>query len=776
MLSNQPFVPHGSHWGSFSARDDRGRIEIVPSPIDPDPSPLLQAYAEAVHHPTRIGQPHIREGWLARRGESRGERGGEKFVPVPWDEALALVAAELDTTRSEYGNEAIFGGSYGWSSAGRFHHARSQLHRFLNSVGGFTDQTQNYSYAAAITFLPHVIGSIEAVQGPVSSLDGIAEHTRLMLCFGGISPGNMQVEAGGHGMHTGYEWLRRCARAGMRLVNISPVSHELPEGIEAEWIPIRPGTDTAVMLAMAYVLLSEGRHDTGFLNTHCVGAPEIERYLDGRADGVTKGPRWAEAISGVPASTIAELARGLVSTRSFITGSWSLQRADRGEQPLWAIIALAAFVGQIGMLGGGFAFGLWSINGMGNARRPISSPRLPVGTNPTRSFIPVARVSDMLLDPGGSYRFNGTERIFPRIEVIYWCGGNPFHHHQDINRLVSAFKRPRTVVVQDIWWTATARHADIVLPATTTFERNDIGGSARDRFLIAMKQTTAPVGQSRDDFEIFRELSQRMDAGEAFDEGRSEMGWLRHIYGEVRNNAGKAGIDISDFDAFWEKGSAEIPPPEKPFTLFEAFRRDPEAAALATPSGKIELFSERIAGFGLDDIGGHAEWVPPAEWLGAAQPGELHLISLQPRTRLHSQLDIGSVSVASKIGGREPIWMNPTDVARRGLRDGDVVRVHNRRGEVLAGVLATDRVMPGVAILATGAWYDPERPGMAGTLDKHGNSNVLTFDRGSSQLTQAPSPQSCLVRVERFDRVAPDLSVLDTPSLASARTHEGDQP
>src|SRR5690606_21233963 len=168
--------------------------------------------------------------------------------------------------------------------------------------------------------------------------------------------------------------------------------------------------------------------------------------------------------------------------------------------------------------------------GMGAPRRRIPTVGLSAGRNPTGSFIPVARIADMLLEPGGTYEFNGETRTYPDTKIVYWCGGNPFHHHQDLNRLVEAFRRPDTVIVHEPWWTATARHADIVLPATTSLERNDIGSSPRDRFVMAMKQAVPPLGEARHDHDIFADLAGRLGFREAFTEGRTEMEWLRHLY------------------------------------------------------------------------------------------------------------------------------------------------------------------------------------------------------------------------------------------------------
>lgn len=765
-------VFHGSHWGAFTADVKDGRVVgVTPAKQDPDPSQILEAMPEMMYGETRIGAPYVRQS-VARKGAGASPelRGAEPFVAVSWEEALDLVAAELNRVKAAHGNEAIFAGSYGWSSAGRFHHAKTQMQRFMNRFGGFTGQLHNYSYAAALAVLPHILGTAEAAAGPISDWDAILAETKLMVCFGGMPLKNSQVDSGGGGAHRTRDFLKEAEAKGIRFVNISPIREDLAGVSNQEWIQIRPGTDTAMILAMAHVLFAEGKADLAFLERYCVGGDKFRAYVMGEDDGQAKTPEWAAEITGVPADTIRLLATAAVETRSFFNMAWGLQRADHGEQPYWALISLAAAVGQIGLMGGGLAFGIGGVGAMGAPRVRTPSPTLPAGVNRTDSWIPVARVADMLLHPGETYDFNGEERTYPDTRFVYWCGGNPFHHHQDLNRLVEAWRRPETVVVQDIYWTATARHADIVLPATTTLERNDIGSGSRDPYILAMHRAAAPVGQSRSDHDIFTELADRMGFKEDFTEGRTEMEWLEHMWNVSRQLASRKGVEMPGFQEFWETGHFKVPKPDQPFVQFADFRADPDERALNTPSGKIELFSERVAGFGYDDCPGYAVWRAPKEYLGApaAERFPLHMISNQPKTRLHSQMDAGGASVRSKIQGREPMWMNPRDADARGVAAGDVVRVFNDRGQTLAGVHVSDDVMAGVIQFPTGAWFDPvDRLNPADGLEAHGNPNVLTRDEGTSRLGQGVSAHSALVDVERYDGPLPDVSVRSAPEIVS---------
>ena len=383
--------------------------------------------------------------------------------------------------------------------------------------------------------------------------------------------------------------------------------------------------------------------------------------------------------------------------------------------------------------------------------------------------MPVARVVDMLLNPGAEFEFNGNTLTYPDIRLVYWAGGNPFHKQQDLNRFLAAWQKPETIIVHEPWWTPAARRADIVLPVTTTLERNDIGCGLRDRFFIAMQQAVPPVGEARSDYDIFAGLATRLGVAEAYTEGRGEMDWLRHMYDVARRNAARFEIEMPDFDAFWEKGFFEFEAQEDSQILFEAFRNDPEKAALKTPSGKIEIFSETIDCFGYDDCPGHPAWLEPVEWLGSDKAARhpLHLISNQPLRRMHSQLDFGGPSQDTKVAGREPVWLHPDDATSRGVGDGDVVRLFNDRGACLAGAVVTDRIRSGVVRLSTGAWLDPLDAGDIGSLEKHGNPNVLTVDKGSSKLAQSCIAQSALIEIERYAGEAPRVTAYDTPTIAA---------
>src|SRR5258707_7432369 len=253
----------------------------------------------------------------------------------------------------------------------------------------------------------------------------------------------------------------------------------------------------------------------------------------------------------------------MAAARSLITVTWSLQRAQHGEQPVWAAVTLAAMLGQIGLPGGGFGYGYGSMGDVGGYAPIVRLPTLQQGRNPVRSFIPVARIADMLLNPGASYDYNGDRLWYPDIRLVYWAGGNPFHHHQDLGRLRTAFGRPDTIVVHEPHWTATARHADIVLPVTTSLEREDMGSGRRDTHLIAMHRAVPPVGEARDDHAILAALAERLGFAEGFTEGRDPRQWLEHPSRKWRATPAAPGRDGPGGAERWE-GGADRPPARRP--------------------------------------------------------------------------------------------------------------------------------------------------------------------------------------------------------------------
>jgi biotin/methionine sulfoxide reductase len=755
---------NAAHWGVYEVRAGAGDgpPTLAPLSSDPDPNPIGLDQLDPSVTRLRIKRPAVRRGWLEHGPGATTHRGHDPFVEIEWDTALDLVAAEIARVREQHGNAAIFGGSYGWASAGRFHHAVGQLHRFYNHVGGYVRSVDSYSLGAGRVLMPHIAAPMDESNAAHTSWDVLERHTELFVAFGGVPLKNTRVSSSGAGRHRARDGLRRLREAGARIVNIGPVGDNLGQGDASQWIPIRPNTDAAMMLALAFMVLHDPRFDPDFLDSHTIGFERFRAYLLGEVDGVSKTPAWAEAITTVPAATIEALGRDLLSHRTMINAAWALQRAAHGEQPFWALVALAAMVGQIGLPGGGYGVGYGAMNVMGSGHPHVPGPVVPQGVNPVPDFIPCARVADMLLHPGARFRYNGRVHTYPDIRLIHWAGGNPFHHHQDLNRLERAWTRPETIVVHEQFWNPHARRADIILPATTSLERDDIGFATREGLYIAMRRAVAPVGKARDDFAIFTDLAARLGVDAEFTESLDVRGWLARIYEESRAKVQAQGIALPDFAAFWEDGLIDLSPHDASHVMHADFRRDPLAHPLATPSGRLEIFSERIAGWGLPDCPGYPVWREPYEWLGhdSALKFPFHLLSDQPARRLHGQLDPSPYSRAGKIAGREPVYLNSADAARLGIAAGDVVELFNDRGRCLAGAQPSDAIMPGVLRLATGAWYDP-----VDGLDRHGNPNTLTLDLPSSSLSQGCAAQTCLVGLRRYEGDPPPVTAFDLPEF-----------
>ena len=773
MPINKDLPLTSSHWGTYRVETDNGIVKALHGfEEDGDVSPIGSGIVDVLDAPSRIKAPMVRKSWLeSGPGSNNHLRGADPFVEVSWQKAEQLVAEELSRVKAQFGNQSIFGGSYGWSSAGRFHHAQSQLHRFLKCIGGYTRSVGTYSFAAAEVIVPHVLGDFWTMLLESTSWRSVIDDGQLVVAFGGMPLKNGQINAGGIGRHVQREHMLEARDAGIQMVNIGPIRADIEDSLNAQWLAIRPGTDTALLIAIAKTLVDEELSDKPFIEQYTVGMDEFQSYLSGIDDGVEKNADWASAICAIPAEKIRELARRMAANRTMISVSWSLTRQHHGEHTYWAAITVAAMLGQIGLPGGGITFGYSATNGIGGHNTKVPGASLPQGKNEVSDFIPVARISDMLLHPGDAFEFNGASYNYPDIHVVYWAGGNPFHHHQDLNKMLKAWQKPDTIIVHDWCWNSMAKHADIIMPCTTSLERNDLAISPRDPYVIDMQQAIQPIGSSRNDYDIFSGIAREMGIEQSFTEGRDEQQWIKSIYLATVERAKAKGINLPSYSDFKKMGWFKPEAPVASVIMLKAFRDDPVANPLSTVSGKIEIYSSTVASFNYDDCPGHPTWMEPIEWLGGdISQYPLHLISNQPKTKLHSQLDHGSHCRAAKIKQREPVMLHPDDAKLRGLNNGDVVRVFNQRGACLGGVIIDDQVMQGVVQMSTGAWYDPLQPGVHGSLCKHGNPNLLTPDIGTSQLAQGPISHTCMVQIEGFKGELPELTAFDAPKISLINT------
>lgn len=775
MTDNPDRITAG-RWGIAFGEVSEGRLTgFSPYSGDRWPSPNLSRWAKLPYSEKRIRTPMVREGFLKRGSASRAERGSGGFVAVGWDDALALAVREIERVYAEYGPSAVWGRSYGWMSTGRVHSAVTLVRRLLSCLGGCVNTENSYSTAAIGKILPYVVGASD----PRSTCWEVVLEKSERVVFWGADPMTTLDVDWNSPLHQGRAYLAALKSKGIRTVSINPVETETGRFLDSEWIAPRPGTDAALMLGVMHALLDSGRADLAFLKRCTSGSEVLIDCVLGRTDGEPKTPEWAQAQCGVPAAAIRGLAQDWSAHRTMLMLGWGPQRAQFGEQFHWMGFALAAMLGQIGTPGGGIGTNYhYSSAGSPVGRGPalatipthVAGSRISQRPWKGSRTVPVARVADCLLHPGESIAFNGRTVEYPDIRLVFWAGGNPFAHQPDVNKLSRAFKRPEAVIVVDSMWTATARHADIVLPAATAFERSDITsiGTYTNDGIAAMKQLIPVQHDARPDYSIFSDLADRLGVGELFTEGLDEMGWIRRLYEGSRAQAAASGLMLPSFEDFWRQGIVRYPVDEasRRFVAFEDFVQDPEAYPLKTETGKIVLYSDRIAGYGYADCPPHPAYIPPEEGVNAATPElPLALVSSKTSTRLHSQMDpiaedesaeAGALvrnEAPHKIAGREPVWMHPDDAAARGIETGDVVRVFNHRGATLCGAFVTHRVMRGVVVIRNGAWFAPESAEDAASeagLDTQGCANVLTPDVPASQLSSGNISSTANVQVEKW--------------------------
>lgn len=439
-------IPHASHYGPFMAVVKNGVLVGVQPRKEYDAMPtqmLIDGILSRTYHPTRVQGPMVRRSYLANpRGDTKPHlRGQEPFVPVSWDEALALVADATLRTIEEHGNDAVFSSSYGgWSHAGVL---RPQVlqGRLFGLIGGHSVTTGDYSGGASQVSLPHIIGDME-VYSPQTAWEVVRQHTEVFVLVGCDPWKNNRIEytVADHQMYPRWQAIRD---AGVKFIAIDPQRTTTAEAMNADWVKIVPNTDTALFLAMCWHVYTTGKYDKAYLDKYTVGFDRFLPYLLGQdADGTPpKTPEWAAAITGIPAAKIVELADLFASKRTQFAGAWSLQRAHHGEMSHWAIIAFAAMTGKIGKPGQGVGFS-WHYGGGG---MPVSGKRGAVGIsqgrNPAKGRCPASRISEMLLNPGKSYTRDGATMTFPDVHMIYNAGNNFVHHQQNTNELIDAMAK-----------------------------------------------------------------------------------------------------------------------------------------------------------------------------------------------------------------------------------------------------------------------------------------------------------------------------------------------
>ncbi|EKM0667936.1 molybdopterin-dependent oxidoreductase [Cronobacter turicensis] len=700
-----------------------------------------------VYNPDRLKYPMKRV----------GKRGEGKFARISWEEALDTIAQGMKRIISEYGNEAIYlnygTGTLGGTLTRSWPPGKTLIARLMNCCGGYLNHYGDYSSAQIAAGLNYTYGGWADGNSP----SDIA-NSKLVVLFGN-NPGETRMSGGG----VTYYLEQARAKSQARMIVIDPRYTDTAAGREDEWIPIRPGTDAALAAAIAWVLITENYVDQPFLDNYCVGydektlppgAPANGHYkayiLGDGPDNTAKTPAWAAPITGIPEARIIKLAREIGEAKpAFIAQGWGPQRHSNGELACRAIAMLPILTGNVGIPGGN--------SGAREGSFSLPFERMPTLENPVQTSISMFTWTDAI-ERGPSMTatadgVRGKEKLDVPIKMIWNYAGNCLiNQHSHINRtheILQDDKKCELIVVIDCHMTASARYADILLPDCTASEQMDFALDAscgNMAYVIFADSAIAPRFECRTIYDITSALAVRMGVGEQFTEGRTQEGWLRHLYAQSQ----RAIPELPDFDTFRKQGIFKLRDPQGHHVAYQAFRENPAANPLDTPSGKIEIYSSALA-----DIAAH--WQLPEgdviHPLPVYSPGfeqvsdplraqyPLQLTGFHYKSRTHSTY--GNVDIL-QAACRQQIWINPQDAQVRGIRDGDPVRVWNARGEARIEAKVTPRIMPGVVALGEGAWYQPDAQG----VDHAGSINVLTTQRPSPLAKGNPS-HSNLVQLAR---------------------------
>ncbi|HDV0901840.1 trimethylamine-N-oxide reductase TorA [Vibrio fluvialis] len=773
----------GSHWGAFRAQIYGGKVQAIkPLETDKHPTDMLNGIKGIIYSPSRVRYPMVRLDWLKKHKYSAETRGNNRFIRVTWDEAIDLFYRELERVQKQYGPWALHAGQTGWNQTGAFHNCTAMMQRAVGMHGNYITKVGDYSTGAGQTIMPYVLGSTE-VYAQGTSWTEILKHSDNIILWANDPVKNLQVGWNCE-THQSFGYLdqlkEKIAKGEVNVVSVDPVKNKTQRFLQNDHLYINPQTDVAFMLAVAHVLYTEDLYDKKFISTYCLGFDDFIQYVLGNTkDKIERTPEWAAKICGVTPESIRDFARMLVKGRTQLLFGWCIQRQEHGEQPYWMGAVLAAMIGQIGLPGGGISYG-HHYSGIGVPSTGFAGPggfprNLDQGAKPkwdNNDFngysrtIPVARWIDAILEPGKKINHNGNTVTLPGFKMMVISGNNPWHHHQDRNKMKRAFQKLETVVTIDFNWTATCRFSDIVLPACTQWERNDIDsyGSYSGKGLIAMHRLVDPMFQSRTDFEIMTELTRRFGRHEEFTRGMDEMEWVRSLYNDCKKaNEGK--FEMPEFDEFWEQSVLEFGE-GKPWVRHADFRRDPEINALGTPSGFIEITSRKIGRYGYEHCQEHPMWFEKTERSHGGPGSDKYpfwLQSCHPDKRLHSQMcESEAFRATYAVQGREPVYINPMDAKAKGIKAGDLVRVFNGRGQLLAGAVLSDSYPRGVIRIEEGAWYGPLSE-KEGAICTYGDPNTLTLDLGTSELAQATSANTCIVDFEKFTGKVPPVTSFGGP-------------
>ncbi|WP_069632155.1 molybdopterin-dependent oxidoreductase [Campylobacter pinnipediorum] len=777
-----------NRFGPFYANVVSGQIvSTEPFEADKFPTTLNNSVADMVQNDTRVLCPFVRKSYLEKKGPNRPDlRGKDEFVRVDWDTALDLAAKALKDNFTKYGPESIYGECYWWGGIGKVSWGRATARRMLTILGGFVSEDGNYSYGAGHVIMPHIIGTIEPNEAP-TRWEAILKSAKTIVFWGSDPLLTNQIGVGSptHDGYKQYTKLKEMNASGeKKIYAIDTYKNNTIRYLDSDFIGIIPGTDTAMMIGMCNYLYNSKLYDEKFIKKYTVGFNKFRDYFLGKTDNIVKDLNWASQICGIPAEKIKEVADKLVKEDSLIISGFAIQRQDHGEQSYWALITLASMLGHIGKEGCGF---MTCDQGHKTSDETFLAPVLKgLSSIPSEKYtnsdspwvknknyiIPNSRTVDALLNPGQEIQRDGSSWKLPHMRVGFFASGSFFTRHQEVNRILQAWKKFDTVITAEPYWTSGARMSDIVFPVAIEPERIDIEQTnGTGEYIFAIKQAIEPMGESRSDFQICKDICKRWGMEETFTEGKTELEWIKEIFKDAMEQAKSLGYEeLPTFDEFWKKGYVKFDKKDedkKYYTRFSKFRENPNKNRLGTQSGKIEIYSPTIADMGYDDCLGHPAWFEPFEWLGNKKMVKKYPLALNTphsRFRLHSQLNNSVVRNYSDINGREPIIMSKKVAEERNIKTGDIVRIFNDRGEILGGALVSDITQDNVVIMCEGAWYDPEKWGEK-SLCQHGCVNVLTKDKGTSKLAQSNVAHTNLVQIEKFKGIVRPITAFSKPKI-----------
>lgn len=688
--------------------------------------PLTACVRGMNYHKTFLGRDRLR--YPMKRV---GQRGEGKFERITWEEATDTIAREWVRIRDTYGVGSRYvnyaTGISAMISGGGL------AKRLLKLDGGYLDYYNSYSTAC-------ITQSTNLMYGTAETGNNLADwlNSNLIILWG-HNPVETKFDC-----ETMY-YLRKARDKGIPIIVVDPRRNDTALALGAEWVPLKPATDAALMDAMAYVIVEQGLQDQDFLDRCCVGFDKAHMpagvdpsecylsYLTGEKDGIPKTPEWAAPITGVSAEAIRSLAiRYATAKPAALIQGFGAQRHAYGEQSARGGILLACMTGNVGVSGG------WAC-GSGRCTRH-AFPGMPNVPNPYSMSIPSYLWTEAILRGHELTALDGVtggEQLQSDIKMMVNLAGNCLiNQHGDINRtkeILSDTSKCEFILCSDLFMTASAKFADILLPGVSFFEgENIVVPWQYGDFLGFTNQVIEPLYEGRFEYDWLSEVAEKIGLGPQFTEGRTLGQWLEYCYNDLR----KKEPELPEYTVFKEAGIYRYQ--NNPDVIaFQKQRRDPDKNPFPTPSGKVEIFSEKIYRTAFRDfMPAIPRYVDPPE--GPNDPltekYPLQLIGWHTKRRCHS---IHDNNPGMHKLDPQCLWMHPDDAAKRIIADGQEVLVWNDRGRMRIPVKLTDRVMAGVVALSQGAWYDPDPDG----TDRGGCINVLTslrptpYARGNGQHT-----------------------------------------